>query len=915
MRREVNTALQRDGKPQPVLQALRRCPSEARCLMEAVVAFLLESDSNTETDTGNSATACEVMLSVGCLLPGTRLANRLVELLQAEIPANLALLFLSALKFSCLNEDSDQRADPGWIVEYGMWLLPQLADEQKTRLVGEVFAPLDDNFVEYLASSPDTWVAMGPNLRAQCIQEVLAARLEREARTGAMGINRVADRSVVAALLAHLAPPMSIALDRSVNATSASGVDEGCNRDVYQTPSVPILPDVCLRWLVQNIEGCGVSPELCTELVRYILEQAGGFDSLGLDAGVTDALLRQGGFPTLRLLAERQSEKGQLAKLLGEYETGSDVESAFVQGVFEDQFIGGLRRLINIRAATINSRAKLEQVKIGLQEKSDATVNERRRTDILSRQVGVLTSFLNEHTPYIKAERELREAEQKLTTAESEYEVLQKLTRREIIAQNKAGTRERLPDEIETHKATIQEIKDRKFKLPPEAASELPDWKSTEIMFGQYHAMQDTLGTLQSKLARADSAFEEIQAEIDGLDREVASSTQEILSLYPLVRYACQSSALGDLDPSQLCLQDKDTGTTDLVGVMCKINLVLARQNAQAMDVASKESHSARLIGVGKDISLALQSAFRDKAQKAQSLAVLADLADLAGASCPLFSAWVECEASKDAAKYSLQSLQDEVSLPELLYRNMRYELSDDTMSWCVAGRAGWDESFHGPVTRLFASLARDAEAARSVRKRSLAVAMDGIIAEVKRHEHAARVSAEDASQPVDERRAVPSNLVPISDLLRAWTDILRATGGNTGGSNVGREQGIQQVRNITEQLAVRASELVAAASEAEMDCCFIPAGKVFVKLSKDTESALYSLPERCKPFLSNLKIAIEARQKAREQAAAQPPNEGNSPRASGLDFPVNVFSSLIFPTSRKIQPALGAGNTQNNFG
>jgi len=222
MRSEVNTALNGDGKPQPVLKALRRCLSETRGLMDAVVAFLCDSDGEAEDGVSNPGTACEVMLSVGCLLPGTRLADRLIELLEASLPAYLALPFLSAIKFSCHLEESDQRADPGWVVEYGIWIVPQLTDEQKRRMVVEVFAPLDDAFVEYLALKPDEWLRMGPDLREQCIQVVLAPRLEREARAVTAEINPTSDRTVAAALLAHIAAPMSIDLDTSGSATAPS---------------------------------------------------------------------------------------------------------------------------------------------------------------------------------------------------------------------------------------------------------------------------------------------------------------------------------------------------------------------------------------------------------------------------------------------------------------------------------------------------------------------------------------------------------------------------------------------------------------------------------------------------------------------------------------------------------------------
>jgi len=911
MRSEVNTALNGDGKPQPVLKALRRCLSETRGLMDAVVAFLCDSDGEAEEGVSNPGTACEVMLSVGCLLPGTRLADRLMELLQASLPAYLALPFLSAIKFSCHLEESDQRVDPGWVVEYGIWLLPQLTEEQKRRMVGEVFAPLDNNFVEYLSFKPDEWLKMGPDLREQCIQVVLAPRLEREGRAVTAEINPTAGRTVAAALLVHIAPPMSIDLDTSGSATAASVTDEGRNRELELAPSAPVLPDVCLRWLVQNSERCDSSPEQCTELVRYIVEQAGGFDSLGLAAGAETSLLRRGGFPTLQLLAERQNEKRRLAKLLGDY-APTELEFAVIQGVFKDQYIDALRSLINSRASTVEARVKLEQTKMGLQEKVDASANQRRQVATLSQQILVLTAFLNDHAPYIQAKDALDEATVKLTAAEQSFDSVSKLNRQYIIDPVKRDMRDRLPNVIEKLKVTIREINQIRFDISDAVGVQLTDRESEEIMFGQFHAMQDMLRFLQSPLGKVDSAIEEVQAGINEFDSDILSITEQILALYPLVRYACQSSALRDLDPSKFSLQDEDTGTTDLLGVMCRVNLVLARQTAQPWDARSKGLNDAMLIDLGKDISRALQSAFRDKAQQAQSFAVLTDLADLAGASCPLLSTWEECNASRNGVKYTAKSLQAVVSLTELLFRNLHYELSADTIAWGVGIRAGWHESFHGPVIRLFASLTRHTGAVDLVRKRSLAVAMDGITTEVKRHEESAKASVEDASKPDTERRVVASNLVPIPDLLRAWTDILKSTLGIPGGSDEAKESRKQQFQSITQQLAVRANEILAAASQAELDCCFIPAGKAILSASKNPRSALNPLPEDCKPFFFSLKTAIESRNSAQEQATGPPPNQGNTSGVTGLDYSVGaIFRSLTLPAATTIRSRRGTANAE----
>jgi len=188
---------------------------------------------------------------------------------------------------------------------------------------------------------------------------------------------------------------------------------------------------------------------------------------------------------------------------------------------------------------------------------------------------------------------------------------------------------------------------------------------------------------------------------------------------------------------------------------------------------------------------------------------------------------------------------------------------------------------------------------------------MDCITAEVIRHAEAAQALGEDAAIPVGERRPRPSNLVPIPDLLRGWTDVLRSTSGVPTGSDQFKEEKRQKIRRITEQLAIRANDLLAAASEVELDCCFIPAGKVLVRLNKDTKSALHALPDGCKPFLVSLKAAIDRCKLAGDQAAVPPRNESSSSRVSGLEYSADLFRSLALPPSQKRQSLLGTGNAQ----
>ncbi|MFO1002847.1 MAG: hypothetical protein U0936_21155 [Planctomycetaceae bacterium] len=912
MRGEVTTARIGDGKPQPVLQALRRCPAEAKALMDAVVAFLMTQNDAEPNHAGSTLTSCEVMLSVGCLLPGTGLVRRLDEMVSVpELPPEHVLLFLSALKFSCYLPDADVKVDALTIIQRGLEILPQLSPDDRSRLIREVFAPLDDAFLEYFATSPDAWTAMSAESRSQCIGDIITSWLARNEKKSAKEVSPATKRTLAALLLNHVSELQSgveihseVVTGSEPDNTRLADADEtslGQSKDdvCEKTSNLPKLPDQCLRWLITNSVACDASPELCTELVRYLCCQPEGLQSSTGTPDAMHALLLRGGFPAIRLLAEETADHQWLARVIGEYVPCSEEESSYIEAVVRDRFIDRLRTQINSRAATIDSQSLAEQSLIRATEAQESFANDRRRAEALALQVSVLFEHLQGHEDYLRAERDLHEAITTLDPMVREYEELDQLTARELVENRKTRYKESLAARIQTQRDAITDIESRKFDVPANVKYKLTDWKASQIVLGQFHDMQKQSARLNEKLAKVDGTAAEIRGTIRTLETEVAGITSEIARFFPLVRYACRSQALIAVNPAELEIQS--AGSTDLMGVMCKANLTLPRyagtkndQEGAGKAAVTHHDSDTVLPQLGAEISTALRHAFRIAAQKPLSFAVLNDLADLAEDSCRLFSIWPELPPLGSVRKFNLTDLDHNVSLLELLYRNLRFDLRSDTVSW-GGSRMGWDDSFHGPVLRIFAGIAAASCVGSEIRKAAAIIVMDGLTAEVGRHMEADRLLSEDAELPAMERRLLPSNLVPVPDLLRAYGNVLRATLGKPLGDSRDNVRKTQYV-NVANGLAAKAESLIATATDSEFNSCFIPAAKAIWKARKDAQSALLGQTDSCLTFLSRVNARIERRVAPAQSVSVDQSVDAGTGPVSGLSFSGGLFRSLALP-------------------
>ena len=912
LRDEVNTARIGDGKPQPVLQALRRCPGEAKALLDAVVAFIMSEPDEEPNIRRNAVISCEVMLSVGCLLPGTGLVRRLDEMVSVpELPPELVLLFLSALKFSCYLQLDEDKADPLSIIHRGLEVLPQLSDEDRSRMIREVFAPLEDAFFEYFATAPDSWTAMSAESRDQCIGEIFSPWLARNEEKSAKAASNATNRTLAALMLNHLSELQSnsetcseVVTDSDSTAADVVNPEEAPAVNVIhdaceRTSALCVLPDLCLKWLVTNSVACDVSPDLCTELVRYISRQPQGFDSLSSTPDALHALLLRGGFPSIRLLAEETAAPMWLARLLGEYVPCSDEERTSILAVVMDRFVDRLRTLINSRAATIDSQNLAEQSLIRAVEVQESFASDRRRAEALALQVTVLVEHLQSLEDYLRAERDHAEAIAKIDPLMREYEELEKLSARELVDSRKSKYKEGLATRIQTHRDLITDIEARRFDVPIEVKCQLTDWKASQIMLGQFHDMQKQLVSLNEKLAKVDVAAVEMQGTIEAFQTEVSAITAEITHFFPLVRCACQSEALMAVDPAAFEIQS--AGSTDLMGVMCKANLILARyqrfktvQEPQSNEPSVIRDSEVGLSGLGAEISTALRHAFRIAAQKPLSFAVLNDLADLAEQSSALFTIWPELPPLGSVTKYRLTDLDQNASLLELLYRNLRFDLRGDTVNW-GGSRMGWDDSFHGPILRLFAGVAAAAAVGSDIRKASAILVMDGLSFEVRRHMEADRLQAEDAELPNNEKRSLPNNLVPVPHLLRAYGDVLRVTLGKPLGDPRDDARKTQFVK-IANWLACKSESLVATAPDSEFNTCFVPAAKAIWKARKDPSSALMGQADLCLTFLSRVNARIERRSASGQNTARPQSADAGAGAVSGLSITGGIFRSLALP-------------------
>jgi hypothetical protein len=888
MRDEIETAHSRNGRPQPVLQALRRCPGEAKGLMGAVTKFLLESSEQK-----TSAVSCEVMLSVGCLLPESDTVGQLAELIEvvSDLPPTLILLFSSALKFSQYVDDPQKRINPQLLIEKGMQILPALSAHQRGRLITEVFAPLDDAFVCCLQLESGVWENGDFAFRSACIDSIFVPRIRRQLSDDPTNwiIDRAADRAIASALLFHLENcGRAVVIDAPPASTSPLDEDTSPQPESNDKPecSGRTLPAICMTWLVLQSEACDFSPERNTLLVRHLFQWEGGAESLGLASEAVSTLLRRGGFPTIQLLSKLTTADARLARLLGEYLPTSESESALIRKVFEEQFIVVLRKAINERAVSLDSRQVAEASQMAKNESRASAEKDQKQIALLERQIPVLQTALEQQRPYLATDRDWAAAQESLLEAEAAVKELEALTQKELVDQRKVNHLKKSRDRVADILGQLQNIEAQRFPVTAEVRKELGVWSGDDVGFGQLQSMQEGLRLARERVTKIEQISTSAAAAIVEIDEEIQRFTGEIERLFPLVRYAFRSPAIREIDPAVLRLQT--VGSTDLLGVMCGVHLVIESGRYSDLVQEPESGSQVSVVQLEEQIRTALQIAFRHAGSRPQILAALKDLADLADGTSPLLKQWPDCGSLGHGANVSMEALEADVSLIELLYRNLKFDLTPGQPTW-LAYRPGWDESFHGPLLRLFARLALQENLQPPIRQRALAIALDGVTNWVNREQETQQTEDPNPDRPKTEKRMNSACNISVSDLLVAWTDILKVTQGVAASKQSDPERArsrVAQFENNTNQLAVWGMALLDNSTLADLDHFLLPAGKIFRSCAQSPDSALHPASPAVREFIVALKGTKE-RLAAIQAKPAVAQNRGTTVTQGpvGLDF------------------------------
>ena len=646
------------------------------------------------------------------------------------------------------------------------------------------------------------------------------------------------------------------------------------------------LPAICMTWLVLQTEACDFSPERNTLLVRHLFQWDGGAESLGLNSESVNTMLRRGGFTTIQLLAELTTADERLAWLLGDYTPASESESVLLRNVFEEQFIDVLRKAINERAVSLDSRQVAVAGQMAKNESRDGADKERKQIALLERQISVLRTAVEQQRPYLATDRDWAGAQESLAEAEAVVKELEALTQKELVDQRKVSHLKKARDRVTEILGQLQNLKAERFPVSADVRKELGVWSGEDIGFGQLQSMQEGLRLARERVTKLEQISSSAAAAIVEIDEEIDRFTREIERLFPWVRYAFRSPAIREIDPAVLSLQN--AGSTDLLGVMCRVHLVIESGRHSDSSEGSENGSQVSAEQLEQEIRSALQIAFRHAGSRPQVFAALNDLAELADGWSPLLKQWPDCGSLGHGASVSMEALEAEVSLIELLYRNLRFDLTPGKPTW-LAYRPGWDESFHGPLLRLFARLALQENLQPTMRQRALAIALDGVTHWVNQDQKLRQTEELNPGRTETDMRMLSVCRISISDLLIAWTDVLKVTQGIAASKNSDPERAksrVAQLENNTNQLATWATAMLNESTLAELDHFLLPAGKIFRSCAQSTDSALNPASPAVREFVVALKATKERLAAIQPQPSVEQIREKSvTLRPVGLDF------------------------------
>ncbi len=849
MRDELTTAQTDDGRPQPVLESLRRCPGESKQLMRSISNFLMESLGNEGEMIldHKDVISCEVMLSIGCLLPETDLTELLGKRLYQvdDLDPSLVLVFASALKFSLYAGEGQPQVDPKALIEITVKHADALSQPELDRMVGELFIPLSEDFISFVHEKRELWDELPADFRTQCVEQVLVHTILHHKDLEAV------DESVATTLLSKQV--MDLLLGELKNERS--------------------LDPIALRWLILHGAQGSVAEEDSTLILHNTLSDGREAETLGISPDSYERFIIQGGHSALQVLAEVQGQEERLCTQLCSYEPADNTQRAEMVQAFDTRLVKPLRNSLSEYASAVQTRRSSEMESMRAADKIDELAGVGFTLAELETQVPVLRKHLETIVAFVELEMEYAEVLNQKAKKEERLDELSAYSVKELVEMDLANTPQTLRRSIAELEDKADKLLARSFQLPAAVFDELPHFSKSRMSLGELQLMTRSRENHRKTMTSAHGASTSALDEMRNSQKEMSLQRVKIRRLFALVQKGVEAPALKGLNPESLKLSQGDS--SDLLGILCRISMT-----AQLGDLGDSEKSRELRQTLEQQLKEGLRQAFKDPMSKADTSLVLRELASLTARNAPFLLEWDKGDDS----------------LPEFLSTMLHEDVKNSEIAWISHDR-GWDESMHGPILAIFGSMIYSKVIPREVKARALPPCYAGVRHWVEREQEAQKIEAELKASPDPAKRDLPERFLTSNDLYEPWTAVLELS---QGVSKSKPEIAIQ----ITEHLATEGAIAVTSADLELVRQVFLPFSIALEQCSKNKKSVLSPLPEKALSYRSAVakrvqELAEATRQQEEEILSAAP----EVPTAEGISF-----DSLKVPNGLAL-PAPAGGN------
>lgn len=853
MRGELETARTKDGKAQPVLDSLRDCPGEAKQLMRSVTNFLIESlgDEGEGLILQHSdLISCEVMLSIGCLLPETELTQLLATRLRQvdDLNPSLVMVFSSALKFSLYVEQSTYRPfsyamiEPSALVELGFKIANYLTEPEKNRLVAEVFLPLLDDFIHYAYQHLETWREFPDEFRAACVDKLLLQKvIELEQQ--------------------------SVAPDVSVVDTPALELSEILT--VHLNGGAKLDP-IGLRWLVKRGASGELTQSQISQTIISTLQDGKEAKLLAVEPDIYEELLTKGGFESIKILSSRKGNEERLSHQLAIYQPSSEAQTNEMRKVFVDKLGNPLRIALREYGDLVTARRSSDlasmQAHDNLQDLSETQV----KLAHLKQQIIVCRGALEDNADFVRHEKayglKLREiSDKQIMLAE-----LKGLTTKELVETKKDGISETLIKNIVRLEQERDIMLAQRFQLPKLVKEELPNLGRISMSLGELLRMEKEYDACSRQIGAAQGALSSALGNIQKSLQSMVERRKEIRRLFAFVQRGAESIAIRGIDPQELALFSPSS--FDPLGMFCRISLMV-QLNA---DRQIKDDREQRL-QLERDVRRCLQASLQDLFSKDDSRLVLTALAELVERGRGILIDW--------------QTGED--SLPEFLRERLANDINNDAVAW-LTHDSGWDESMHAPILRIFGAMLSSKVVPREAKLRAMPITFSGVRYWVAEEERIRSIEQENRHPSSKGPKEVPSRYLTTEDLYRPWTSLLQLSLGQA------KRQG-DSIIKVTEFLLSDAIQEITTADYSRLKEIWLPLRQVLLQCEKSKASVLNPLPQIAVQFCRAVNERVSELKEQSKQREKQIFSEApQAPVAEGISFAdLSVPGGLSLPAPR----------------